>query len=112
VAASDQKDAPSGRQDAPNDGGKVAARRGFYLDPTPSGSPRYRVPKLDSPQKLVQELNRQYRRLMRGELPLEAYGKVVYGLSATAKILEASDLQQRVEALERQRAAKEGKDDE
>jgi hypothetical protein len=111
MAVSDSNDRATVPQDAGNAAGKALARRGFFLDPPPAGAPRYRVPKLDTPRKLVQELNRQYRRMLRGELPLEAYGKCVYGLTSTAKILEASDLQSRVEALEAQRAAKEESDD-
>jgi hypothetical protein len=62
--------------------------------------PLQRTP-LNNLENVKRELARVYRRVKAGELPSEEGSKRAYILSTLGKIIEAADLERRLEALER-----------
>ena len=74
------------------------ASAGERATPTPR---RVRCP-LRTQGEIGDELARLYRRARAGEIDVQAAGRLAYVLSLLAKVLEAGDLERRIEALEAQ----------
>lgn len=79
---------------------EVLAEPSFVASPLPvpkRASPRL---KLETATHVRRELARIYREARRGELKPEAATKLAYLLDLLSRIIERSDLEQRVEELE------------
>lgn len=72
--------------------------RGNEKTPTPSRKPN--VGRLTTMNGVRQEMARVYREARRGEKNTQEAGRLVYILSLIARIIEGSDLEQRVAKLE------------
>jgi hypothetical protein len=69
-------------------------------DQTPSPSRKPNVGRLTTMNAVRQEMARVYREARRGEKNTQEAGRLVYILSLIARIIEGSDLEQRVGKLE------------
>jgi hypothetical protein len=72
--------------------------RGNGQNPTPSRKPN--VGRLSTMNSVRQEMARVYREARRGEKNTQEAGRLVYILSQIARIIEGSDLDQRINKLE------------
>jgi hypothetical protein len=72
--------------------------RGNDQTPTPSRKPN--VGRLSTMNSVRQEMARVYREARRGEISEQKAGRLCYILSLIARIIEGSDLEQRVAKLE------------
>lgn len=72
--------------------------RGNGQVPTPSRKPN--VGRLSTMNSVRQEMSRVYREARRGEKNTQEAGRLVHILSQIARIIEGSDLEQRVAKLE------------
>ncbi|MEA2562254.1 MAG: hypothetical protein QOH06_3758 [Acidobacteriota bacterium] len=73
--------------------------RGNDKSPSPHRKPN--VGRLSTLTSVRQEMARVYREARRREIPEQFAGRLVYMLSLIGKIIEGSDLEQRVSKLER-----------
>jgi hypothetical protein len=72
--------------------------RGNGQTPPPKRKPN--VGRLSTMNSVRQEMARVYREARRGEISEQSAGRLVYMLSLIARIIEGSDLEQRVAKLE------------
>lgn len=76
--------------------GSERAAKGFAHDPTPGR----RRPDLASLVDVRREMGKVYRAMKAGKLESQAGTRLTYVLTCIAKLIESSDLQKRIEALE------------
>jgi hypothetical protein len=98
---------------APAENAEIVARVGaqpagelglLAAPPTPKlASTRLR---LETVSDVKRELKRVYLEARRGELKLEHAGKLAYLLDLTSRLIERSDLERRLEALEAAKGAR------
>lgn len=69
------------------------------VDPLPAKPPRYRC-KLDTLADVKKEMARVYRETRSDQLDPGTGSKLVFMLQSIGRVIEGSDLEQRVEALE------------
>ena len=75
------------------------AQAGFVAGPLPGKRPSPRL-KLETAAHVRRELARIYRECRRGEMPTQTATRLAYLLDLLSRIIERSDLEKRVEALE------------
>jgi hypothetical protein len=73
--------------------------KGNAQPPTPRGKPN--VGRLHTLTSVRQEMARLYREARRGKETVADAGRLAYILSLISRIIEGSDLERRLEALER-----------
>ena len=79
--------------------GREAGVSSAPLPPAKLASPRL---KLETVQNVRRELARIYREARRGELKVETATRLAYLLDLMSRLIERSELEARIEALERQ----------
>lgn len=79
---------------------EIDGTTGDISEYTPQGKPaRYRA-KLDTLQDVKREMAKLYRESRSGLLDVQEATKLTWMLQAVGKVIESSDLEKRVEALE------------
>ncbi|MDP1772130.1 MAG: hypothetical protein Q8L15_07585 [Methylobacter sp.] len=82
---------------------EIDAASGEVTEYTPAGKPaRYRCP-LDSMSDIKREMAKIYREARSGLVDVQDATKLTWCLQAVAKVIEGSDLEKRIEALENQK---------
>lgn len=81
---------------------EIDGATGEVVEYSPKGKPaRYRA-KLDTLQDVRREMAKVYREARSGLVTSSDATKLVWVLQAVGKVIEGSDLEQRIEALEKQ----------
>ncbi|MGZ5054444.1 MAG: hypothetical protein ACXWAT_05805 [Methylobacter sp.] len=79
---------------------------GEVVEYTPQGKPaRYRA-KLDTLQDVKREMAKLYRESRSGVLDVQDATKMTWMLQAVGKVIEGSDLEKRIEVLEKRNESK------
>jgi len=82
---------------------EIDAASGEISEYTPTGKPaRYRCP-LDTLSDVKREMSKVYREARSGVVEVQDSTKFIWCLQAVAKVIEGSDLEARIEALEQQK---------
>lgn len=82
---------------------EIDGTTGEISDYTPRGKPiRYRA-KLDTLQDIRREMAKVYRETRSGIIDTQDATKLTWCLQALGKVIEGSDIEQRIEALEGKR---------
>jgi hypothetical protein len=106
-------ESPQGATDTGSDMPDLPRRRGqkskaggnLVLLPTPQGKPPTpRRPTLSTAMDVKREMGKLYRLARAQMIPLEDASKATYILTSIAKIIEASELEARIKALEDRRS--------